>query len=272
MAYCYLNDDKVLQTEAHLHISDLGLQRGYGVFDYMPVYNKVIPWLDRYMNRLTHSTSSMGLDDGLDTADVRSKILDLVKESNLMNGGVKVLVTGGYSPDLSSVVGTVNTIITFTPMHIYAPEMYTSGVNVISYEYIREFPDVKTTNYATAMRLYKQMKYQNAVEILYYNEIISEASRSNIFFVKNGIIYSADKNILNGITRSVVCEIADVDLRDIPISELYSFDEAFMTSTVKRILPVTSVDGRKIGKGTVGPATLELMDSFQRALISEVGK
>ena len=99
---------------------------------------------------------------------------------------------------------------------------------------------------------------------------ISEGSAEHIFLVLDGKLVtptSQDDN-LDGITRKTLCELApaklnrDVEIRRISRTELYVADEAFLVGTGAQIAPLTMIDGRQVGDGTVGPITRELQDLF----------
>ena len=88
--------------------------------------------------------------------------------------------------------------------------------------------------------------------------------------VKDGKIATPIANILYGITRKNVMALSgSVEERDISFAELLEADEAFITSTTKRILPVTNIDGKPIGDGKVGKTTRSLMEKFKELELKE---
>lgn len=116
--------------------------------------------------------------------------------------------------------------------------------------------------------LQKKVKEENAADVLYYkNNIVTEFPRSNIFIVsKQGELITNKKNILEGITRKKVLELATdkfpVKLEDITLDEIKNAAEVFMTSTTKRILPVIQVDETLINHGQVGHMTKAIHTAF----------
>jgi branched-chain amino acid aminotransferase len=140
------------------------------------------------------------------------------------------------------------------------------------YEFQRSFPDVKTTMYITAVKLQAEKRKRGAVEILYiYKGKILEATTSNFFIFRGNKLITSKNNILIGITRNFVIQLArkagfTVIERDIRLHELQEAHEAFITATNKEILPITKVDNQKIGSGIVGKHTKQLMNMFQERI------
>jgi branched-chain amino acid aminotransferase len=103
---------------------------------------------------------------------------------------------------------------------------------------------------------------------------ISEGSGENIFLVIDGklVTPASQNNILIGITRNTVIELAEKELgittihRAIDRSELYTADECFLTGTAAHVTPVSEVDHRKIGNGEIGPITAKLQEIYARVI------
>ncbi len=99
---------------------------------------------------------------------------------------------------------------------------------------------------------------------------VFECSTSNIFIVKNGKIITPAEDILKGITRKSVIEIAkesfEVEERRVYVDDLASADEIFITSSFKDIVPIVSLDGVKVGEGKVGAVTTELVDKYKKLI------
>jgi len=107
------------------------------------------------------------------------------------------------------------------------------------------------------------MTEYNAVDVLFYTDKISEASRANLFFVKGDRIFTPASDILKGITRKkVLAMFPEIRIEDIEAEKLYYFDEMFMTSTTRDVSPVVAVEGKKIGTGVPGPLTRKIQEAF----------
>jgi branched-chain amino acid aminotransferase len=154
-------------------------------------------------------------------------------------------------------------------------QLYQQGVSVIAHEYLKELPHVKTINYLIGLWLQDKIQKHEAFDALYHwNGIISEFPRSNIFIVtRENVLVTPAKNILPGITRKKVLELAKkkykTEVRDINLSEVLDAKEVFMTSTSKRIIPVVKIDGKTIADGKPGLITIQLLMNIQELEQSE---
>ncbi len=263
--YCYFNGELLPYKDVNLHVSDLVFQRGYGVFDYFRSREGSIPWLKDYRERLFSSLEKSGIEADLDAEQFESIINTLQQKNDLKNGAFKVIVTGGYSDNLESVSGKANVVILNLAWTRPPKEAFEKGVKLISENFVRPNPEIKTLYYLNTLRLQKKLREYKAVDVMFHSDIISEASRANLFFVKGGTVYTPASNILKGITRKQVLALSgDILVEDIRADQLYDFDEMFMTSTSRDVTPVVAVEGKKIGNGTPGPVTRQIMELFGR--------
>lgn len=264
MNKCYFNGEFREYADLNLHVSDLLFQRGYGVFDFFRSRSGKIPWLDDYTDRLFNSIKLAALDTKLSKEDFKMIVHDLQRMNGSENGAFKVIISGGFSANLESVTGRENVIILNVPWKRPPKETFEKGVKLISCEYLRPDPEIKSLNYFNSLKLQHKMREYGAVDVLYYTDMVTEASRANVFFVQNGKIHTPKSNILHGITRKqVLRQFREIRTEDIESDRLYDFDEIFITSTSRDITPVVSVEGRKIGTGKPGKVTKELMAAFQ---------
>lgn len=261
---CYFNGDIVPYNEIHLHVSDLLIQRGYGIFDFFRTRNGSIPWLEDYTDRVFNSLRLAGIETDMTREQFTGIIHTLQEKNNLENGAFKVIVTGGYSDTLESVTGTPNFLVLNVPWHKPPQETYDEGASLIRYEYVRPNPEIKTLNYFNTMRLRGKFKKYNAIDVLFHTDTITEASRANVFFVQNGRISTPSDNILYGVTRKKVLSLfPDIRKEEIMEDWLEAFDEMFIASTSRDITPIVSVEGIRIGNGKPGPFTREVQSTFR---------
>lgn len=264
MNWCYFNGAITRYEECSLHISDLLIQRGYGVFDFFRCRNGQIPWLEDYTGRLFRSIGLSGIDSPLSSHEFTRVIQNLQEKNGGENTAFKVLVTGGNSENLEQVTGSANMIVLHVPWNRPPEETFKKGVNLISDHYLRPNPEIKTLYYFNSLRLQERMRAFRAVDVLYHTGKITETSRASVFFVKNGSVFTPGKNILNGITRKQVLSMSgDIVYGELEFEELFGVDEMFLTSTSRDVTPVVSVDGRKIGNGKPGKITREIQSAFR---------
>jgi branched-chain amino acid aminotransferase len=127
---------------------------------------------------------------------------------------------------------------------------------------------MKTTNYIQAVLLQKRKHDEHLAEVLYVSGgCVLECTGSNIFVIKNGVIVTPSRDILFGITRKLVIELAkkefEVEERDVSVGELFGADEVFITGSFKELLPIVSIDGKRIGDGKPGPVTKRIIELFR---------
>lgn len=264
---CYVNNKFIRYGEARLHISDLGLQRGYGIFDYFLEMDGRIPFYDLYLDRFYRSAEMMQLEVPLIREILKEKISFLLKSNGFGRSGIKLLLTGGYSDDLYSP-GLSNFMILNMPLK-HDPCEFNDGVKLLTLDYKRWWPEVKTTFYLPSLVMNRRLKEEGAIEVLYHqNGFISETTRANFFLVKDGILITPGDGILKGITRKHVIKTAGgimpVEERPVGLDEVWDCDEAFITGTSKHVMPVITVDCKIIGNGKPGNMTRRVAEVFDR--------
>ncbi|MFO7613147.1 MAG: aminotransferase class IV [Bacteroidales bacterium] len=264
---CYINNRFLSYADAKVHISDLGLQRGYGIFDYFLEMDGKVPFLDDYLDRFYRSGVLTGLDVPLGREMLKEKIFWLLGQNGFRNSGIKLVLTGGYSEDLYTPPASPNFMILNLPV-THQPGEFSEGVKLILLDYVRYMPEVKTTFYFPSIALFPRMKEAGAIEVLYHHSgLISETTRANIFLVKNGVLATPGAGILKGITRKHVLSVANdllpVEEREVRLEELWESDEVFITGTSKHLIPVVEIEGRQIGDGRPGEWTKVISGKFE---------
>ena len=263
----FLNDRFVENSEALLHVSDLSIQRGYGVFDFARTVNGAPLFLNDHLQRFYNSAAYLHLPVKYDMQALSSIIHELIEKASLPEAGVKIMLTGGYSAD-SYRPAEPNLIITCNAVAISTANDFERGYSIITHQYQRELPHVKSINYLMAVWLQPLVKEKQADDLLYYtNESVTEFARSNVFMVTpDAKLVTPEKNILHGITRknvlSLASEMMEVEVRDIAIEELINAPEVFLTATTKRILPILKINSRNVGNSKVGEVTTKLYNKF----------
>jgi D-alanine transaminase/branched-chain amino acid aminotransferase len=132
--------------------------------------------------------------------------------------------------------------------------------------------DIKSLNYAFALREMPAVRAAGGDDLIYHTSEfgVSESSRSNLFYVKDGVIHTPADHILEGITRKKVIALAssvyEVRVGACSLEDFLLADEVFTTGSTKRVLPIFSIDGKKIGNGKRGEVTEKL---YQLLLANE---
>ena len=252
--FAFVRNDFVPASQASLLISDLSIQRGYGVFDFFKTLDRTPVFLNDHLDRFFHSADRLRLAVGKTREELRAILSTLQEKNGLPDCGTKLILTGGYSPDGYSLEKP-NLVISQQPLPGPISGTMQKPIRLITYPHQRQLPDAKTIDYLMSIWLQPTIRAAGADDVLYYqNGIISECPRSNFFIVTaEDTLVTPARHILQGVIRSKVLELArrqfKTEQRDIRLEELYTAKEAFITSTTKHILPVVQVDDKIIGAG-----------------------
>ena len=194
-------------------------------------------------------------------------IYELIKKAAVSEAGIRIMLTGGNSTD-SYHPAEPNLVITSNPVQTSTQADFEKGYSIITHEYQRELPEVKTINYTMAVWLQPMLKDKGADDFLYYNkESVTELPRCNAFIVtRDQKLVTPAHNVLKGITRKHILLLARdmmaVEERNIPVAELSTAAEIFLTATTKKIIPVIKVNNKTIGDGKPGVVTRKLYQKF----------
>ncbi len=275
--WAFINDKWIQAEDATIPVGDLAIQRGYAVFDFFRTAQGVPLFVNDHLERLVRSAKALRLPVKYSTDELKEIIRELLQKNNLLSSGIRITVTGGVSPD-TYTPAEPGIIITQQELVMKGQEDFQKGLHLITHEYVRDLPAIKTINYIMGIWLQQKARIAGADDVLYVkNGYISELPRSNIFVVSyGGSLSTPASNILEGITRKQVLHLSKSLLPamecDISMNDLIKSSEVFVTSTTKRIIPVLTVNGQKIGEGKPGPVTKTLYNSFLELEQKEIAK
>lgn len=265
---CYLNGKILPREDAQLHLNDLSILRGYGIFDYF-VFERFQPrFLEDYLDRFYRSADFLGLQCPVERDELRKAIHQLIAANEVPSGGIRLELTGGYTTDgFTPTIG--NLFILQGPFPSPPPEQFDLGSRVVTYQHQRELSNVKSLNYLIGIYLLPWLKEQNAHYLLYHDgQYLRESDRSNFFLInESGALVTPKDKVLAGVTRAKVLDCArelgiPIEEREVKIEELETATEAFLTSSTKGALPVSFIDGKTVGNGRPGPQTQALQEAF----------
>ena len=161
--------------------------------------------------------------------------------------------------------------IAMETLNLLPSEVYEKGVRVQTTELQRQHPRLKSTAFiGRSDSERKHIAAQGLFEALLVKEgKILEGMTSNFFYVKNNILYTAQDDILLGVTRITVIEVARgggvaVNYEPLKRDQLETIDEAFITSSSRGVVPVVQIDKVPVGKGSPGPLTRRLSAAYDQ--------
>ncbi|HEY3373838.1 MAG TPA: aminotransferase class IV [Candidatus Aquicultor sp.] len=267
----YLNGDFVDANEAKVSIFDAGFLYGAGLFETMRAYNGTIFALDRHLDRLTTAARILEFPSIPSAAELQGVCNEVITVNKLSDARVRLTVSWGESAYDHATVA-----ISASPYSGYERELYENGMSAITLPGYRcsntLLATVKSTSYFASVLARKEAVATGCDEALLTNEHshITEGSISNVFAVVDGVISTprvAD-GLLPGVTREVVIEVIadsgyELIQRSIHKDELFRFDELFLTNSLMEIMPLTQVDGNRIGAGSPGQITIDISRHFK---------
>jgi branched-subunit amino acid aminotransferase/4-amino-4-deoxychorismate lyase len=261
--YYFLNGEIVPASQAKIAIGDIAIGRGYGVFDYFQMKEGIPLFRSEHLDRFIQSCSFMKINISHTKEDLLAITDELFAKNRIDKAGVKLIATGGVSDDGFSP-GKASVAVQILNYYEPAQEIVDAGIKLLSFEYQRLLPHIKSTNYLYNVYLSDQLKAAGAMEPLYYTEqSVRETARANIFAVINGKLITSGEKILSGINREKTLGLGYlVELRDITLEEMKNADEVFLTGTTKRAIGVTQIDDAIIGDGKPGKFTMEIRNKL----------
>ena len=201
---------------------------------------------------------------------IEEMVYNLLRKNHCDSARIKLVLTGGkLVGGLDYDVRSANLFILAQKGISQKEQDYLKGVKLISYEHQRELSAAKNNDYITAVNIQSLRRKAGAAEILYtFEGNVLEATTSNFFIVKGNRLITPKDGVLLGIVRGKVIGLANrfmkVEERILKVSELRTADEAFISSTFRKVLPIVRINNVVIGSGKVGQKTKVLMEQYGR--------
>jgi D-alanine transaminase len=270
----FLNGKFLPIEEARVPVLDRGFIFGDGVYELIPVYSRAPFRMDEHLARLEKSLAAVRIKNPYTREKWREILRALIAKQPWDDQGVYLQVTRGVAKrDHAFPAGVEPTVFVMCNPLVNPPrelvEKGAAAVSAVDYRWHR--CDIKSISLIGNCLLRQMSADAGAVEtILFRDGRLTEASASNVFVAKNGLLLSPPKSnlILPGITYDVVVEIAQavkipLEFRDVTEAEVRGADEVWLTSSSKEILAVVTLDGRPVGDGKPGPLFRKAWQGYQ---------
>ena len=270
----FLNGGLLPIEQATVSVLDRGFIFGDGVYELVPVYSRVPFRLEEHLARLERSLGETRIRNPYSRAQWRAHIYALIDAQPFEDQGIYFQVTRGVAKrDHAFPANMEPTVFMMSnPLVNPQPAQVEKGASAVSaqdYRWLR--CDIKSIS-LIGNCLLRQISAEagGAETILFREGKLTEASASNVFIVKRGVIQSPPKSnlILPGITYDVVVELAranglPLEFKDIPEADVRAADELWVSSSSKEVLAIVELDGERIGDGRPGPVFRRMFQLYQ---------
>lgn len=271
----YLNGEFMPIEEARIPVLDRGFIFGDGVYEVVPVYSKHPFRLAEHLKRLQYSLDKIRITNPKNDAEWAGLVNEIVKRNSGDDQSIYFQVTRGVAKrDHAFPKGVTPTVFMMSsPLVTPAPALVESGAACVTAQDYRWLNcDIKSVSLLGNCLLRQLSADAGAVEtILFRDGKLTEASSSNVFVVKNGVLLTPPKDnfVLPGITYDVVLEIArarefEIEVRAVTEAEVRGADEIWVTSSTKEVLAVTTLDGKPVGDGRPGALFRRMHSLYQQ--------
>ncbi|MBT8137238.1 MAG: aminotransferase class IV [Gammaproteobacteria bacterium] len=266
--YCGLQDAKV-------SVLDRGFLYGDGIYEIIPVFDHKPLEPQRHVTRLQNGLAAIRIDDPLDTAGWHELITGIVAKNDVADVSVYIQITRG-APDYRDHAFPANTAPTVlamcSPLPQLDPGMISNGVKAVTRPDSRWARcDIKSVSLLANVLLRQEAVDAGAAEtILYRDDFITEGSASSVFAVFGDAIVTPEDGaeILPGTTRDLILELASnaglkARFGTVTRQQLRDADEVWLCSSLRELLPVTTLDDRAVGDGRPGTVFAQTYKLYQ---------
>jgi branched-chain amino acid aminotransferase len=282
MAKVWMNGRFIDDRNAKVPIYDRGFLYGDSVFETMRSYGGRVFKLEDHLSRMFAAFKVIGMPAPYSKPFIARAVNGLLERNRLKDAYVRVQVTRGegrfgitYKDDFRP-----NVVIVAKHFEGYPPSTHSKGLSArvvtLRLNELSPVSRIKSGNFLPYVMARFEAKKSGADEAILLNTKgdVAEAATSNVFLVKRGSLVTPhpDSGILPGITRGAVIGLArrlglKVAERRVARRELHSADEIFLTNSLAELIPVASIDRKKVSSGLPGPVT-KLLHLQYRLLVT----
>jgi branched-chain amino acid aminotransferase len=277
-----INFNGMIHEELSISVLDHGFLFGDSVYEVVCTIGNQPCFLDKHLERLFASANAISLSIPHDKEWFREQLKITLDAAGNAESYIRIIVTRGVG-EINidpSTCHSPNIIIIVMDTSEYPESCYEKGITVALVSIKRNSrdalnPNVKTGNYLNNVLAKVEANKLGAQDAIMVNPWghLTEGTTSNLFFVRDGHILtpSLDCGLLSGITREMVIQLSKENGFNIvegkwPGEELCEAEEIFLTGTIKKVMPVSHLDGRPVGNGKPGPVTQKLMRLYDLLL------
>jgi len=278
----WLNGTLTPRPDARVSVYDSGFMLGDGVWEGLRLYDGTWAFADEHLDRLFEAALAIDLDIGLTRADLMGALRDTADANGMTTDAhARLMVTRGpkvrpfQHPSLSRSGPTVVIIMEHSRPSAPRP------IRLATVPHIRGLPmtqDPKLNSHSKLNCILACIAADKAgadeALMLDVHGFVNTTNACNFFIVRKGAVWTSTGDYcMNGITRQKVIDLCHANgipcqERNFSLVDTYGADEAFLTGTFGAQTPVSHIDGRQIGDGTLGPVTARLRDLYKALILS----
>lgn len=269
-------DGKIERIEENrIYISE-AFNFGFSLFETILVRDGRLIIFDRHIERLNRSLELLGIKHRFDSANLKADAEKVIEINNFKNGALKILA--------SKAGEEIKTVITLRDAD-YSDELYQRGYK-LKFSKVRRNQDsilhrIKSANFLENILEKNRAADEGYDDALFLNvdSYLAETSVSNLFFVKDGKLYtpSDDCGLLKGTVRDLILEIAESEQIETEegkyrVNDLENADEVFVTNSLMGVMPVYSIefgDYSRSNEQSISEYELSLSEDGVTALLSK---
>lgn len=270
--------DYVPLHQATVPLLDNGFMKSDLTYDVPAVWDGRYFRLDDHLDRFETSMQKLKLTSPIPREELRSRLIEMVSISGIRDAYVMMICTRGlrylraYAPEECQ---NLMYLMVMPFLWVAGEEAQKNGASVII---VRDTvrmptgavdPTVKNLQWGDFTRGLLEARERGAQYPILTdgNGLLTEGSGFNIVLVKDGKLYTPKRGVLEGVTRKSVLAAADKlgiawEIGDVPVNMVYSVDELMMVTTAGGVMPVTQLDGKPVGDGTVGPISRAIWKEY----------
>jgi branched-chain amino acid aminotransferase len=273
----FVGGEYVPVEEARIPLLDWGFLRSDANQDTISVWKGVVFRLDDHLARFNRNILKLRMTSPYDDDARRKIIFECLRKTGLRDAYVQIIMTRGRPPvGVRDPRRCANQFYAFCVPYIWVatPEKQAEGLHLV----ISAIQRIPPTSVDPTVKHYHWLDFEMGLFEAYDRGgdtvILSDADGNvtegpgfNVFALVGGRLITPDEGVLDGITRKTVFELcAETNLEwsaePLPATTLRSADEVFLSTTAGGLVPITTIDGAKIGEGAPGPVTWRLRDLY----------
>ncbi|MHB8416806.1 MAG: aminotransferase class IV [Myxococcales bacterium] len=274
-------------SRAKISVFDRGFLYGDSIYEVLRTYGGRPFELPAHLRRLARSAALIGLELPLSSAALRRRIEAALRAARNREAYLRLIVTRGEGPiglDPALAVRP-HVLVIVRPLAPPPSELYRRGVEVRVVDVRRNLrqaidPAAKTGNYLNNVLALREARARGGYEALMLDAegYVAEGSTSNVFAVfgrevrtppLDGILAGVTRGLVLGLARRLGLRAKEQRLRP---GDLRRASELFLTSTLRELVPIVRIDGRRVGAGVPGPTALRLLEAFRRRALSRTAR